>query len=59
MLKKSLSQILQSKGTLLQNIMGGFSVQGEASLWRKLDKIYFKLVDKYFEQKLEASWDPE
>jgi hypothetical protein len=50
--KKTLKQLLISNGTLLQNLMGGFSVAGEFSIWKKVDK---KLHDFLIEEACEAS----
>jgi hypothetical protein len=43
-LKKTLKQLLVSNGTLLQNLMGGFSAAGEISIWKKVDKALHNLL---------------
>ena len=53
--KKTLKQLLVSNGTLLQNLMGGFSATGEFSIWKKVDKALFKLIEEVFETSSEMS----
>ena len=42
--KKTFKQLLVSNGTLLQNLMAGFSAAGEFSIWKKVDKALHNLL---------------
>ena len=54
--KKTLKQVLVSNGTLLQNLMGGFSASGELSIWKKVDKALLNLlIEEAFETSSEMS----
>jgi len=55
-LKKTLKQLLVSNGTLLQNLMGGFSAAGEFSIWKKVDKaLHNLLIEEVCESSSEMS----